>query len=71
MATTVKTDHSKDIEVLRTRTRHETDVSWIVRRTAADLLEMHDNQSLSLDQWTFARKLVELLINHPIEENHV
>lgn len=39
-------------------------------RVAADLLELHDRTSLSLDHWRSARGLVELLIGTRIQENH-
>lgn len=40
-------------------------------RLAADLLEMHDNTSISLDHWLSARELVETLIGERIDENGV
>ena len=65
-----KTDHSADIEDLRARAEGDGQIRDIIR-TAADLLEMHDRQSFSLDNWTSARRMVENMIGHPIQENHV
>jgi hypothetical protein len=47
-----RTDHSHAVTVLRTIP----DVNVAV--LAADLLEMHDSQSLSLDEWPAANKFV-------------
>ncbi len=38
---------------------------------AADLLEMHDKQGISLDNWDSARGLVEHLLGYSINENGV
>ena len=63
MAPETRTDHSEDIARLR-----ESDAVEI--QVAADLLELHDWTSLSLDDWHTARTWVESLMGHPLEENH-
>ena len=45
--TSIKTDHSEIIETFRSLGTFNADM-------AADLLEMHDRQSLSLDNWDVA-----------------
>ena len=66
----METDHSADINRLRAEA-HGTDNrgSRLVLFTAADLLEIHDDTGISLDEWPAARLLVESLIGHPITEN--
>lgn len=59
-----KTDHSTQIEKLRIR-------GTLENRLAADLLELHDRTSLSLDKWETARKFVERRIGGTIQENGV
>lgn len=66
-----KTDHSQDIKNLRDEVHIAAPTKKLVLQVAADLLEMHDRQSLSLDNWDSARRMIELLIEHPITENHV
>ena len=60
MATT--TNHSGSIFALRERGTTEDDL-------AADLLELHDRTSLSLDNWASAREFIEARIGQPIQEN--
>jgi hypothetical protein len=52
METTNRTDHSGAILTLR-----ESDAPGL--QLAADLLEMHDNTSLSLDNWPAAKDFIE------------
>lgn len=71
------TDHGKDITRLRER------AAWCRERfgsltqravtyeLAADLLEIHDQTGLSLDNWASARAFVEHRIGHEITENGV
>ena len=66
-----KTDHSKDIEALREEAKTVEPEIKEIYLTASDLLEMHDRQSLSLDNWQSARSMVENFISHPIDQNHV
>lgn len=65
------TDHRKQIEALRTwsnlTTFRSQQLSLLV---AADLLEMHDRASLSLDNWRSARRLVELYTGEPVQRNN-
>lgn len=65
------TDHSIEIEQLRS-------IGGTENELAADLLEMHDRTSLSLDNWHSARTFVTERIRTAmgvsyltIEENHV
>lgn len=64
------TNHSEDIKFLRSEAESgtTTDNSLVL---AADLLELHDNTGISLDNWASAREYVEILIGHPIKENGV
>ncbi len=75
-----RTDHSEDIMILRVTAAAKAPVRNVshAKRTerlafevAGDLLELHDSTGISLDSWPSARKLVEHLIDHEIEENHV
>lgn len=69
-----KTDHSEDIRVLRDVAENDLifDRQYKLQLlVCADLLEMHDRQSFSLDKWTAARAMVEGQIGHSIKENHV
>lgn len=65
-----QTDHSEDIKNLRENDDAFDDHCVDMFNMCADLLEMHDKQSLSLDNWSSARKFIEFVINHPIQENH-
>lgn len=76
-------DHSADITALRSTAKqlralhtseeltHLIAVKSAMYETAAALLEVHDATGISLDHWKGPRDLVELLIEHPIEENGV
>ena len=93
-----RTDHSRDIELLRLRanvlttdieqlidahgdsTEPMTDTEKAMLRDnarsgalayelAADLLELHDDTGISLDNWESARMFVETRIGHEITEN--
>jgi hypothetical protein len=68
-----KTDHSADIAMLRAKAEDSNlpDLNVLIYEIGADLLEMHDRQSLSLDDWDTGRNFVELLIGHPITKNGV
>lgn len=68
-----KTDHSEDIRVLRDVAKQGShDRQYKLQLlVCSDLLEMHDRQSLSLDNWKAARALVQGQIGHSIQENHV
>lgn len=69
--TSDRTDHSTDITALRDRaaTYEEGSFVRLTVETAADLLELHDETGISLDNWVAARGLVENLIRHEITEN--
>lgn len=80
MDVATRVDHSEQIARLRSietvYARLGTDITSTERTiglayaTAADLLEIHDATGISLDNWTFARNLVEHLLDEPIKENH-
>lgn len=57
--------HSDSISMLR----EDAEELTINHLLAADLLEMHDRKSLSLDNWGSARKFVEHYIGHSITPN--
>jgi hypothetical protein len=66
------TDHSHAVELLRSRCPSDTspltdDDVWSL--LAADLLELHDQQAISLDAWIAAREFVERAAGFEIEEN--
>lgn len=63
------TDHTADIERLRVPVNGKRNTQ--VNLVCADLLELHDRQSTSLDKWAAARGLVEDLIGHPLAENSI
>lgn len=80
------TDHSTEIQTLRDRARRlredgvEAPSSYTVVRTThlgviygllADLLQMHDDTGISLDEWTNARVAVETALDAPILKNGV
>ena len=71
MSTT--TDHSVAINRLRTAATDGTTspFSGLVYQVAADLLEIHDQTGISLDNWRSARTLVEILMAAPLQENGV
>lgn len=75
------TDHTEEIERLRrseavyarfgtniTNTERTIGLAYAV---AADLLQAHDDTGISLDNWLYARNLVEHLLEAPILENGV
>ncbi len=70
-----RTDHSEDIVCLRADAESERLLAGgsafvaLALDTAAELLEVHDDTGISLDNWTAPRAFVELLIKHPITEN--
>jgi hypothetical protein len=63
------TDHSEEIAALRSMAagRHE-HYDRLVLLTAAELLSVHDDGAIVLDDWRDPRALVELLIGAPILE---
>jgi hypothetical protein len=68
-ATGGNTDHAEEIQALRDRSRTKERYDFLVYQLAADLLEAHDESGISLDAWTPARDLVELLIGAEIVES--
>jgi hypothetical protein len=69
---TTLTDHSRAIEALRSSS-----VITPALDLAADLLEMHDSTSISLDNWESAKTFVETYVRDilwddqwSIEPNH-
>lgn len=64
-----RTDHTDEIAALRLMAagRHE-HYDRLVLLTAAELLSLHDDGSVVLDDWRDPRALVELLIRAPILE---
>lgn len=65
------TDHSQEIARLRSRAKTKEHYDKLVYELAADLLETHDASGISLDDWTVARALVELLIGDSIIESGI
>jgi hypothetical protein len=73
------TDHSEEIAELRTwadNALREMDSEEFNKRTAyisihlaADLLEAHDQNGISLDDWPYARQFVETFLQRPILPN--
>lgn len=65
--------HSDDIDRLRKAAETGTCCMALERilmlKVVADLLEMHDATGISLDDWTPARELAEMLIGHPVRLN--
>lgn len=77
-----RTDHSVEIQHLREMHRHLVDlmgekkseaamVTVLTYEVVADLLQMHDDTGISLDNWHSAKELVEILIGSPITLNGV
>jgi len=81
---TNKSDHSEEIEELRRRAatikermrllpnhmQEQATHDHLEFEAAAAILEVHDMTGLSLDEWA-PRGWIEMLIGHPITENHV
>lgn len=75
------TDHADEISRLRDTERAYARLGPTITNTertvglayavAADLLSSHDETGISLDNWRFARNLVEHLLGQPILENGV
>lgn len=66
----IKTDHSATIKNLRELSGQVLDYDEAGDLTvAADLLELHDRQSLSLDEWDSAREFVERRAGITVEKN--
>ncbi len=63
------TDHTDEIATLRRMAdvRHE-HYDRLVLLTAAELLRLHDDGAIVLDQWREPRALIELLLKAPILE---
>lgn len=65
------TDHSEAIARLRERAKKKERYDALVYELAADLLQSHDESGISLDAWTPARDLVEMLIGDSIIESGI
>lgn len=65
------TDHSEEIKRLRERAKTKEHYDQLIYNLAADLLVSHDESGISLDNWLYARRLVELLIGQEIVESGV
>jgi hypothetical protein len=66
-------DHSLHIERLREQAQHfegET-MHRLAYLASADLLKVHDETGISLDEWTAVRALVEYCLGRPITRNGV
>lgn len=46
-------------------------LTYLTLNLAADLLEAHDQTGISLDDWPYARQLVEALLESPVLPNCV
>ena len=61
------TDHSEEIRALRdawlAQTERQSHRTAILYRAAADLLEVHDETGISLDDWDGPRNLVNLALS--------
>lgn len=68
MSVAVYTDHSLAIDALRESTTGDNLVKDAKYLLAADLLELHDNKSISLDNWPAAKAFIEYLVRPIIDE---
>lgn len=66
------TDHGDVIAVLRTRAGSAvSEGDKIALHLAADLLTAHDQSGISLDDWPWARRFVEMWGQQPVLPNSV
>lgn len=65
------TDHSEEVRRLRERAKTKERYDALVYNLCADLLISHDETGIALDNWLYARDLVELLIGTEIIESGV
>ena len=63
------TDHSEAIKKLRVPKR--TEIDHLMDAVLADLLELHDRTSLSLDNWDSAKRLIKLRTDNDVQKNGV
>lgn len=64
----MKTDHSETITDLRKRESNTTQDA-LIDFLCADLLELHDRTSLSLDNWVSAKQLIKMRTGVSVQPN--